>query len=316
MGAIVTLAMNAEPSLRMRNPCVSWRPLSRADWRSRSKPRVSVPSRRYRMAAERPSASPALHPKISSAPLFQLAMFPCASSTRSAVSVIALMRSSAAMPGERGRSVSKPVSVTCPTRCDTQHSSLRPGSNISKLNLSACSAPHATQSPAAVSEETLFLRVAECGAAFFRVNCCPRSILSCQICSDLYIGATSVCCVRASGFGPGWFFPTGRGFQAIRVFGSGAWSGLCRALSRVSGSGFAMSGLPVRRGRTVARAPLALFHRQRLPGLSGPAARSTQEQRCFCERDDFASTCSMRRSTSGQLQKTVLNPVDSGRMRA
>ena len=140
--------------------------------------------------------------------------------------------------------------------------------------------------------------------------------VSCQICSDLYMGATSVCCVRASGFGPGWFFPTGRGIQAIRVFGSGAWSGLCRALSRVSGSGFAMSGLPVRRGRTVARAPLALFHRQRLPGLSGPAARSTQEQRCFCERDDFASTCSMRRSTSGQLQKTVLNPVDSGRMRA
>ena len=117
-------------------------------------------------------------------------------------------------------------------------------------------------------------------------------------------------------FGPGWFFPTGRGFQANRVFGSGAWSGLCRALSRVSGSGFAMSGLPVRRGRTVARAPLALFHRQRLPGLSGLAARSTQEHRCFCERDDFASTCSMRRSTSGQLQKTVLNPVDSGRMRA
>ena len=74
--------------------------------------------------------------------------------------------------------------------------------------------------------------------------------------------------------------------------------------------------LRVRRGRTVARAPLALFYRQRPPGLSGPAARSTQEHCCFCERDDFASTCSRRRSTSGQLQKTVLNPVDSGRARA
>ena len=140
--------------------------------------------------------------------------------------------------------------------------------------------------------------------------------VACQICSDLYMGATSVCCVRASGFGPGWFFRQVGGFKRTGSLAPGAWSGLCRALSRVSGSGFAMSGLPVRRGRTVARAPLALFHRQRLPGLPGPAARSTQEQRCFCERDDFASTCSMRRSTSGQLQKTVLNPVDSGRMRA
>ena len=52
--------------------------------------------------------------------------------------------------------------------------------------------------------------------------------VSCQIFSDLYMGATSVCCVRASGFGPGWFFPTGRGFQAIRVFGSG---GLVRFVS-------------------------------------------------------------------------------------
>lgn len=118
------------------------------------------------------------------------------------------------------------------------------------------------------------------------------------------------------GLGRGGFFRQVGGFKRTGSLAPGAWSGLCRALSRVSGSGFAMSGLPVRRGRTVARAPLALFHRQRLPGLPGLAARSTQEQRCFCERDDFASTCSMRRSTSGQLQKTVLNPVDSGRMRA
>jgi len=140
--------------------------------------------------------------------------------------------------------------------------------------------------------------------------------VSCQIFLALYMGATSVCCVRASGFGPGLVFSDRSG----DLSDPGLWArGLVRSVSgssRVSGSGFAMSGLPVRRGRTVARAPLALFYRQRPPGLSGPAARSTQEHCCFCERDDFASTCSRRRSTSGQLQKTVLNPVDSGRARA
>ena len=124
-----------------------------------------------------------------------------------------------------------------------------------------------------------------------------------------------LCPCERVGAGVGFFRQVG-GFERSGSLAPGAWSGLCRALSRVSGSGFAMSGLRVRRGRTVARAPLALFYRQRPPGLSGPAARSTQEHCCFCERDDFASTCSMRRSTSGQLQKTVLNPVDSGRMRA
>jgi hypothetical protein len=133
--------------------------------------------------------------------------------------------------------------------------------------------------------------------------------VSCQIFSDLYIGATLVL-VWA-----GVVFSDRSGFRAIRVFGSG---GLVRFVS-----GF-KPGLRVRLchercrfdGVERWRAPLALFHRQRPPGLPGPAARSTQEQRCFCERDDFASTWSMRRSTSGQLQKTVLNPVDSGRMRA
>ena len=124
-----------------------------------------------------------------------------------------------------------------------------------------------------------------------------------------------VCPCERVGAGVGFFRQVG-GFERSGSLAPGAWSGLCRALSRVSGSGFAMSGLPVRRGRTVARAPLALFYRQRPPGLSGPAARSTQEHCCFCERDDFASTWSRRGSTSGQLQKTVLNPVDSGRARA
>ena len=94
---------------------------------------------------------------------------------------------------------------------------------------------------AVVSKETLFLRVTGSGATFLRVNCCPRSILSCQIFSDLYMGATSVCCVRASGFGPGLVFSDRSG----DLSDPGLWArGLVRSVSgssRVSGSGFAMS---------------------------------------------------------------------------
>ena len=140
--------------------------------------------------------------------------------------------------------------------------------------------------------------------------------VSCQIFFGLYMGATSVCCVRASGFGPGLVFSDRSGDLSDPGLWLRGLGPVCVGLKPGLRVRLCHERLRVRRGRTVARAPLALFYRQRPPGLSGPAARSTQEHCCFCERDDFASTWSRRRSTSGQLQKTVLNPVDSGRARA
>ena len=152
----------------------------------------------------------------------------------------------------------------------------------------------------------------------YRIVCMaghPRCLLP-NFFWPLYGRDFGLLCVRASGFGPGLVFSDRSG----DLSDPGLWArGLVRSVSgssRVSGSGFAMSvcGFDgVERWRALLWRSL---YRQRLPGLSGPAARSTQEHCCFCERDDFASTCSRRGSTSGQLQKTVLNPVDSGRARA
>ena len=99
-------------------------------------------------------------------------------------------------------------------------------------------------------------------------------------------------------------FPTGRGFGRVRALGSGG----------LGPAGVGRAGFLIRlchercAGSTRSDAWRALLWRSfpaMAAGRFGPAARSTQEQVCFCERDCFVSTLVRQRRTSRQLQKTV-----------
>ena len=90
--------------------------------------------------------------------------------------------------------------------------------------------------------------------------------VSCQIMSDLYMGATSVCCVRASGFGPGLVFSDRSGDLSDPGLWLRGLGPVCVGLKPGLRVRLCHERLRVRRGRTVARSSGAL--------LSAATARS------------------------------------------